>query len=59
MKNLNNLKVSFNKFSKLKKINLSDVLFQFIPLIIAGNLIINLISILTIFVGINFVFLVS
>ena len=50
----------FNKFSKLKKINLPDVLFLFIPFsIIAGNLIINLISILTIFVGINFVFLVS
>ena len=45
----------FNKFSKLKKINLPDVLFLFIPFsIIAGNLIINLISILTIFVGINF-----
>ena len=55
MKNLNNLKMSFNKFSKLKKINLSDVFFLFIPFsIIAGNLIINLISILTIFVGINF-----
>ena len=55
MKNLNNLKMSFNKFFKLKKINLSDVLFLFIPFsIIAGNLIINLISILTIFVGINF-----
>ena len=45
----------FNKFSKLKKINLPDVVFLFIPFsIIAGNLIINLISILTIFVGINF-----
>jgi len=52
--------MSFNKFSKLKKINLSDVLFLFIPFsIIAGNLMINLISIFTIFVGINFVFLVS
>ena len=55
MKNLKNLKMSFNKFSKLKKISLSDVLFLFIPFsIIAGNLVINLISILTIFVGINF-----
>ena len=47
--------MSFNKFYKLKKINLYDCLFLFIPFsIIAGNLIINIISALTIFVGIIF-----
>ena len=47
--------MSFNKFYKLKKINLYDCLFLFIPFsIMAGNSIINIISVLTIFVGINF-----